>query len=185
METLVLDQSYQPVGRVTWQRAITLLFMGKIEIVSEYEDREIRSVTFSMKMPSVVRFVNAVRRRKQAVRFSRQNIYIRDSGRCQYCGQHVEMHDSTYDHVVPRSQGGKTCWENIVIACGGNGGCNSKKGNRTPAQAGMKLLKVPVRPRQLPTRVTLTWSKSMPLTWRQFFTDQAYWMGALDTDEEL
>ena len=65
METLVLDQSYLPVARCPWQRAVTLLFLGKVEVVEEYEDQEIRSVTFSIKMPSVVRFVNAIRRKKK------------------------------------------------------------------------------------------------------------------------
>src|SRR4051812_11836 len=111
METLVLSASYEPVARVSWQRAISLVFGGKVEVVEEYEDREVRSITFAIKMPSVVRFLKSVRGRKRAVKFSRENVYARDLGKCQYCNGKVQRHESTYDHVVPRAQGGKTQWE--------------------------------------------------------------------------
>ena len=86
METLVLNPGYEPVARVPWQRAITLLFLGKVEIVEEYEDREIRSVTVDFKMPSIVRLLRALRGATQGITFSRENVYARDGGRCQYCG---------------------------------------------------------------------------------------------------
>lgn len=130
METLVLNAGYQPVARITWQRAITLLFLGKVEVIDEYEDRTIRSVSFEVKMPSVVRFLRMLTRRKPVVRFSRENVFARDQGQCQYCGTRLTRAESTYDHVVPRSQGGRTNWENIVIACVP---CNQRKGGRTPA----------------------------------------------------
>jgi 5-methylcytosine-specific restriction endonuclease McrA len=180
--TLLLSQGYEPLGAVPWQRAVTLIFAGKAEVVEEYEDHEIHSVTMAIKMPSVVRFLNAVRRRKQTPKFSRQNIHTRDQQRCQYCGRKVPLHEATYDHVLPRRLGGKTCWDNVVIACGGANGCNSRKGGRTPEQAGMRLLKLPVRPRQLTMKLTLMWNKSMPVGWRQFLADRAYWNGTLDTD---
>lgn len=178
-ETLVLDACYVPIDRVNWKRAITLIFMGKCEVVQEYEDREIRSVTFSIKMPSIIRFLKAMRSKKKIVKFSRENIYLRDHGKCQYCGSDVPRPASTYDHVVPRAQGGVTSWDNIVIACMP---CNQKKGCRTPAQAKMKLLSVPVRPKKLPNHmhVTIQWDPSMPLAWRDILTSITYWNTALE-----
>jgi len=145
METLVLSTGYEPVARVSWQRAINLLFLGKVEVVEEYEDRLVRSVTFAVKMPSVIRFLRAVRNRKRAIKFSRENVYARDHGRCQYCNARVSRQDATYDHVVPRAQGGHTTWENVVICCFS---CNQRKGGRTPPQAGMSLLSTPVKPKR-------------------------------------
>lgn len=179
METLVLNPGYEPVARVPWQRAVTLLFLGKVEVVEEYEDREIRSVTFVVKMPSVVRLFRALRGSKRAIKFSRENVYARDGGKCQYCGAGVRRDEITYDHVVPRALGGRTTWENIVIACVS---CNGKKGGRTPEQAGMKLRSTPVRPKKLPEsfRITFTFRKGMPASWRNWIRDVAYWTSELD-----
>ncbi len=179
METLVLDASYIPVARCHWQRALTLLFMGKVEVVEEYEDREIRSVTMVIKMPSVVRFLRAVRSKKKAIKFSRGNIYSRDKGMCQYCGCKVPMATFTYDHVTPKAQGGLTEWTNVVVACGP---CNQKKGNRTPAQANMKLLSIPVRPKKLPDQihVTIQWRVGDPISWRDWLASHHYWNSELD-----
>jgi 5-methylcytosine-specific restriction endonuclease McrA len=158
METLVLNPSYQPVARIPWQRAITLLFLGKVEIVEAYEDRTIRSVSFEVKMPSVIRFFRLVTRRKPVIRFSRENVYARDTGRCQYCRLRVTRSEATYDHIVPRSQGGKTNWENIVTA--------------------------PVRPTKLPDimRLTFTFQKGMPPTWKTWLRDLTYWHGSLEEE---
>jgi len=179
METLVLNPGYEPVARVPWQRAVTLLFLGKVEIVEEYEDREIRSVTFVFKMPSVVRLLRALRGAKKGIKFSRENVYARDGGRCQYCGARVRRDAITYDHVVPRALGGKTTWDNIVTACVD---CNQKKGGTTPEQAGMKLRFTPVKPRKLPEtfRITLTFRKGMPESWRAFLRDYSYWNSELE-----
>ncbi len=179
METLVLSAGYEPVARVHWQRAVALLFLGKVEVVEEYDDKEIRSITFTLKMPSVVRFLRAIRGRRKAVKFSRQNVYARDGARCQYCHVKVARHEATYDHVVPRAHGGKTTWENIVIACMR---CNQKKGGRTPAQANMKLRTLPVRPKKLPEVLSLTFSfqPGMPDSWRAWLRDVAYWNTELE-----
>lgn len=181
METLVLNATWQPVARITWQRAITLLFRGKVEIVEEYEDKTIRSVTFEVKMPSVVRFVRMVKRRKPVIRFSRENVFARDQGECQYCHRKVTRPEATYDHVLPRSQGGGTHWENIVIACVP---CNQKKGGRTPDQARMKLAKAPVKPTWLPDsfRLTFAFHKGMPASWGNWLRDMTYWHGSLEED---
>lgn len=180
MDTLVLSPGYEAVARVPWQRAVALLFKGVVEIVEEYEDREIRSVTFSIKMPSVVRFLRSIRNRRKAVKFSRENVYARDGGKCAYCTKKVPRHEATYDHVLPRTQGGQTTWENVVIACVP---CNQRKGGRTPEQAGMQLRSRPHRPKQLPDmRITVVWRKGMPESWRSFCTDFAYWNGELEND---
>lgn len=185
METLVLDSSYQPVDKVPWQRAITLYFQGKVEIVEEYSNQDLRSVTFAIKMPSVVRFFKALRGKRKVVKFSRENVYTRDKGRCQYCGNAVARAEFTYDHVLPRSQGGKTEWTNIVCSCVP---CNQKKQNRTPEKAGMRLHNVPVKPKKLPETVhlTFTWREGMPDTWRSWLRDavrdMTYWHGELDQE---
>lgn len=181
METLVLNASYEPVARVPWQRAITLLFSGKVEVVEEYDNRTVRSVSFELKMPSVVRFLRYLKRRKPVVRFSRENVYARDEGRCQYCRRPVTRAEATYDHVVPRAQGGHTCWENIVISCVG---CNQRKGGRTPEQARMALTKPPVKPSRLPDvlKITFTFQKGMPDSWKSWLRDLTYWHGSLDED---
>lgn len=178
METLILSAAYEPMEIVSWQRAMTLYFMNKVEIVEEYDDKAIRTVAIELKMPSIVRFVRAMKNRR-AIKFSRQNVWARDKGRCQYCNVKTPRHEATYDHVLPRAQGGLTRWENVVIACVT---CNQKKGNRTPEQARMKLLSIPVKPSNLPNGVgmTVTYMKGMPLTWTQFLVDRSYWDGELE-----
>lgn len=179
METLVLNRGYEPIARVPWQRAVTLLFRGKVEVVEEYEDRDIRSVTIIFKMPSVVRLIRALGRTRRNLKFSRENVYARDAGKCQYCERRVPRHEVTYDHVVPRSRGGHTTWENIVIACLA---CNQHKGGRTPEQAGMKLRCTPVKPKKLREtfRITLTIDKGMPESWKNWLRAYAYWNTELD-----
>ena len=181
METLVLTASYEPVARVSWKRAVTLIYDGKVEVIEEYEDRFIRSVTVEIKMPSVIRFLRAVRNRKKTPKFSRENVYARDNGRCQYCAKKVARYEATYDHVVPRALGGKTKWENVVIACVP---CNQKKGARLAADAGMRLSSVPCRPKKLADvlRVTITFQKGMPHSWKQWLRDFSYWNGELEND---
>jgi 5-methylcytosine-specific restriction endonuclease McrA len=172
--TLLLDQSYRPVKVIPWQRAITLLFLNKVEIIEEY-DHEIRSTSVVFKMPAVARLIRAFKRPKKPVKFSRVNIYSRDQWCCQYCGTQFKMSDLTYDHVVPRAQGGKTTWENIVSSCSD---CNTKKGGRTPAQAGMPLKKKPVRPTWVPAVQVVVSKDSCPQAWR----DYLYWTVALEED---
>ena len=179
METLVLSASYEPVARISWQRAITLLFLGKVEVVEEYDDKVIRTVAIQIRMPSVIRFLRALRGRKRAIKFSRENVYARDKGACQYCGLKVPRHEATYDHVTPRAQGGTTHWGNVVIACVP---CNQRKGGRTPEQANMVLRSQPAKPKNLPetARFAFTYEKGMPLSWKAWLRDVAYWHGELD-----
>jgi 5-methylcytosine-specific restriction endonuclease McrA len=172
--TLVLSQGYEPLKIVSWQRAITLLFLGKVEVIEEY-DRNIKTTSLVIKIPAVVRLLAAIRRHKQPVKFSRVNIYGRDKYTCQFCGAKQSIGELTYDHVVPRSQGGKTTWTNIVTACEP---CNRKKANRTPEQANMRLLAQPVQPKAMPVLVVTVNKESMPDAWR----DYLYWTGELEHD---
>ncbi len=171
-QVLLLNMTYEPLHVISWRRAIRLLTLGKVEVLEE-SDTEIRSMTFVIRLPSVVRLLRLVRRSPQPVRFSRQNIYVRDGFRCQYCGRRRAMEELTYDHVVPRAQGGRTDWENIVTACVE---CNARKGGRTPAGAGMRLLRAPGRPAWLPAvQITVRW-RNAPEAWR----DYLYWNVTLD-----
>lgn len=178
METLVLNASYEPLYRTTFEKAINLIFDGKAEVVEEYEDAWLRSVNFTIKMPSVVRLIQYVRAKRRGVRLNRANVYQRDQGRCQYCELRVLMKDFTYDHVIPRSQGGQTTWENVVVCCVP---CNQKKGGRTPAQAKMRLKKAPIHPTNLFAgnsnilMFNFTYEKGMPISWKKFLRDVAYW----------
>lgn len=179
-QTLVLDSGYQAVGTVSWQRAITLLWEGKVEVVEEYSNREVRSVTITLKMPSVIRFLKTIRGRRRLVKFSRENVLARDCSQCQYCGIYCSRQDATYDHVIPRAKGGQTTWDNVVICCVP---CNQKKGGRTPEQAGMKLLTIPVKPKTLQSvRFNVMYIKSMPPEWKTWVRDVQYWNGELDNN---
>lgn len=175
-QTLVLDQSYAPVKVISWQRALTLLFQNKVEILESY-DNEVCSPTFVIKIPAVVRLLRAFKKFRKPVKFSRVNIYARDRYKCQYCGEEKPISELTYDHVIPRSQGGTTIWGNIVTACSE---CNAYKANRTPEQAKMKLLSKPKRPEWVPALTITVNRKSMPEAWR----DYLYWTGELESDED-
>lgn len=172
LSTLLLDQSYQAVAAISWQRAVTLLTLGKVEVIEEYEDHELRSRTWVIKMPAVVRLVNRFRRSKQKVKFSRTNILARDGWKCQYCKCKLTTDTVTYDHVVPKSRGGKTCWENIVSSCSP---CNCKKANKTPQEAKMKLRKQPVMPKWVPV-FSISTKGSIPDQWASYL----YWMSELE-----
>lgn len=166
--TLLLNSSFEPLQIITWQRAITLLWTDKVEVVEEH-DEEIHSVSFSMKIPSVLRMLVPVRlRRKAPVKFTRLNIFTRDGFTCQYCAQKFQTEELTFDHVKPVAQGGTKTWENIVTACVP---CNSKKEGRTPEQAGMKLLKKPKQPVWSQVVTVTLGLRKMPETW----SDYLYW----------
>lgn len=166
MRTLVLDQGYQPHGIVTWQKAISLLYVGKVDVVEEYAD-VIRSVSMAMKMPAVIRLRRAMRHRPYRLKFSRLNVMRRDGFSCQYCRTKAPVGELTYDHVVPRAQGGRTCWENIVTACRE---CNHAKADRTPKQAGMPLAKTPVRPTWLPAGGVEVDERRVPDSWKSWLS---------------
>jgi len=165
--TLLLDQSFQPLATISWQKAFTLIMLEKAEMIETYEDRKIHGVNRDFDMPAVARILHRIRRPKKIVRFSRQNVLARDKWECQYCRQRKDLKELTYDHVVPRSQGGKTAWTNIVTCCRD---CNSKKGGRTPAQAGMTLLSKPNHPAWIPIFI-IPMEDSIPSEWKEYI----YW----------
>jgi 5-methylcytosine-specific restriction endonuclease McrA len=175
-QTLLLNATYEPLKVVDWRKAVTLWCQGKVEVISVY-DREIRGVTFSMKLPSVIRLLRRIRikRRLDHVPFSRANIYARDRHSCQYCGKPFPGSELTFDHVVPVAQGGRKDWENIVSCCIA---CNRRKGGRTPAQAGMTLIRPPKRPARSPgSAIHITFGlRNAPESWR----DYVYWNVELD-----
>ena len=181
MEVLVLDVGMQAHSRISWQDAIVKLLVDRtVRVIDEYEDKTISTVSWTVKMPSVICLMKPVKK-KQAVKFSRHGIYMRDKGRCQYCGVKVSMREMQYEHVIPRAQGGKTCWENIVVSCLID---NQRKGGRTPEQAGMRLLSKPVRPKSLPQRndFDLMYKPGMPDAWATYLRSAVYWDGALDEE---
>jgi 5-methylcytosine-specific restriction endonuclease McrA len=173
-QTLLLNATYEPLKVVHWQKAITLWCQGKVEIIASH-DREIRAVSFSVKLPSVIRLLRYVRIKKRFdyVPFSRANIYARDGYTCQYCSHLYPTQELTFDHVVPVSQGGRKDWENIVTCCVS---CNRRKGGRTPEEARMRLVRPPRRPDSAPAiRITIG-LRNAPDSWR----DYLYWNLELD-----
>lgn len=165
--TLLLNASFQPLKVISWQRAVTLLFLGKAEVVDVY-DNEIRSVSIVIKMPAVVRLLRYVRLTKQRPPLTRLNLLARDGFHCQYCGRELSYSEATIDHVKPRSQGGLTTWENVVTACPP---CNRHKGGKTPQQARMALLRDPFEPEWLPV-ITLKFRRHVPKSWRLFLGEE-------------
>jgi 5-methylcytosine-specific restriction endonuclease McrA len=140
--TLLLNTTFEPLGVVSWRKAITLVFLGKVEIVREY-DKEIHGVSSTFRQPSIIRLRRFVRNNHSNVKFSRRNIFLRDNHTCQYCGRTLDPKHLTCDHIVPRSRGGVTEWSNIVTSCTR---CNVKKGNRLPDEVDMYPRKRPSRP---------------------------------------
>ena len=130
--------SYYPLSLWPWQTAIKAMFLERVDVVACYE-REVRSATVALRLPSVIALKQFVKP-SQFPAFTRFNLFLRDRFACQYCGHGREL---TFDHVVPRAQGGRTTWENVVTACAP---CNLKKGGRTPQQAHMPLHVEPLRP---------------------------------------
>ncbi len=182
MDTLVLSHTWEPINQISWKDAVLAVLGDRnVEVIEEYEDRMVRSVTFEMKMPAVIRYLAKKTGKRRGVRFSRENVYTRDKGRCQYCAKKVSRPEATYDHVVPRAQGGLTRWDNIVIACVP---CNQRKGGRTPEQAGVRLLTQPQKPKYLPETLRLTFTrKTVPGQWRNYLQSVVYMHGALESDE--
>lgn len=137
---LVLNQSYQPLNVCQVRRAIVLILNGTAEVI-EPNSSVIRSPSFSMISPSVVRLDHMVKQRRPQAKLTRRRVFIRDQYTCQYCGK--QTRELTLDHLTPRHLGGKHRWDNIVSACKV---CNQRKAGRSPKEAGMKLLRKPFQP---------------------------------------
>lgn len=165
-KVLLLNSSYEPVHIVTWQKALQLLYLGKVDVLEESHEIA-RSITISIKIPIVLRLRRYIKisHRKSLVRFSRLNVLLRDSYQCQYCSYIPSRQNLTLDHVIPVSQGGRRTWENIVTSCIK---CNQIKGGRTPDQAGMKLLKKPKAPKNF-SHTSLFWGiTQFPESWKTY-----------------
>ena len=143
-QVLLLNQSYEPLQICNMRRAIILIFLGKAHSVEQYDD-EIRSVSYSMQMPAVIRIYNYINLPRNSIVLTRKNILKRDSLSCQYCG--TKNSPLTVDHITPKVKGGKDSWENLTTACVS---CNNKKGNRTLREANLRLLSKP----RVPSRIT-------------------------------
>lgn len=190
---LVLNRLYQPVNITTVRRAFILLYQGAAlaidkqfqtfnfedwsELSAEVHDRDvIHTVSRTIKIPRVIILQLYDRLPRLHLRFSRQNIYLRDRLTCQYCGERFSRSDLNLDHVVPRSRGGRTTWENVVCSCIP---CNLRKGGRTPQEAKMKLLKIPTRPAWSPFEKAA--GELLHEAWAPFLNlaDASYWHAEL------
>lgn len=184
---LVLNRYYQPVHVTSVKRAFSLLYQGVAKAIDaqyrlyEFDDWAalsatndcITTINRTIRVPRVLVLSAYDHLPRGRVRFSRLNIYARDADTCQYCGKNLPRTELNLDHVMPRCEGGKTTWENVVCSCVP---CNLKKGGRTPEQAGMKLLKKPVRPRWTP----LFRGATRKVTYREWLpflhlADASYW----------
>ncbi|WGL60356.1 HNH endonuclease [Pigmentibacter sp. JX0631] len=166
-KVLVLDSRYEPVKIVTMELGFVLLYAGRVTSIMDSE-RQIQGVAKTWKVPWIVR-LNGCRPRTKRLngpRFSRQNVYLRDGFRCQYCMSQGGASTLTLDHLLPSAKGGKTTWENIVTACKT---CNMKKGSKTIEELGIKLQRPPSKPQLHPTalfplRYGIT-TKNAPQAW--------------------
>lgn len=183
--TLVLNRNWQPVNVATVARSLVMLWNESARVVDPHDFRLydwadwsqlapsegelfIRAVNARFRVPEVITLARYDRLPTAAVAFSRRNVFKRDHYACQYCGVQPGGEELSIDHVLPRSQGGTSTWENCVLACVA---CNKVKADRTPSQAGMKLRKQPVRPQWKPLYAVhqvriASWSK---------FVSEAYW----------
>lgn len=162
--TLLLAPYYVPLKILRWQDAIKMIYEETAEVVVEY-DEEVRSPSVTWKMPAVIRLRKLAPRGKNAVKFSRQNVYARDGYRCQYCGHEFPVSKLSYDHVVPKSAGGRREWKNIVASCRP---CNLRKADRTCDEAGMWPLRMPTVPKTLPIHGPTIDPETAPEEWQDF-----------------
>ena len=192
---LVLNRLYMAIRVVSARRAFNLLVKNLAEVVSvenntylsydiaswlevsqlkaqfEREQHDfVRTVRFEIAVPRIIRLLGYDRLPKQDVKLNRRNIYARDHAMCQYCGKKFSTQELSLDHVIPRSHGGKTTWDNLVCACVY---CNARKGGRTPHQAHMHLLKAPMKPKRNPV-INLRLGSDKYASWKHFL-DHAYW----------
>jgi 5-methylcytosine-specific restriction endonuclease McrA len=163
---LVLNATFEPINVCTVRRAAVLLLKEKAEIV-EHASWELRSENLSLPRPVVIRLVTYVKvpRDTHRRKITRRAVFARDRWTCQYCGSRSNL---TVDHVVPRSKGGASSWENIVTSCAP---CNRRKGNALPRHAGMSLRHVPRTPN--PQVFIHVASPTIPIAWRAYLADAA------------
>lgn len=170
--------SYYPLSVWSWQDAIKALFRGSVNVVSEY-DKVIRSPDIEMKLPSVLALKEYIPLTR-APAFTRFNVFLRDKWSCQYCATEHKTHELTFDHVIPRSKGGRTNWENIVASCRR---CNTSKGNMMPREAKMFPVKTPRQPSVFELRNN--GRKFPPNFLHESWGDFLYWDTELQEDEGI
>ncbi len=141
LPVLLLNQNYEPLTILRLRRAITLLILGKVDLIENEDGRTLHSVTLTYPVPSVIRLRYYVRIHRKEISLTKKNIIKRDDHQCQYCGRRTGV--MTTDHIIPKAMGGDDSWENLVCACLE---CNNRKGNRSIGKAGMRLIKKPKRP---------------------------------------
>lgn len=149
LKVLLLNVGYEPLRIIGWQTAITMAYLDKVEVLAEYSVLA-RSQHEVWNIPAVIRLFKKPHHYLPLVKLTREHLFTRDGFRCGYCNEVFKPRDLTYDHVIPRSRGGKLSWTNIITCCIG---CNQKKGNRTPKEAGMNLHKIPEKPKWFPQLV--------------------------------
>jgi len=190
---LVLNSVYQAVQVTGVQRAFRLFCAGRARAIAPdfttysfenwcnlpagVDDDVIHTPRRAIRIPRVIQLLHYDRVPRREVRFTRRNIFFRDRNRCQYCGRVFPQRELNLDHVVPLSRGGTSSWENVVCACIA---CNGRKGNRTPVEAGMMLVRVPRRPSGHPV-LRAGWIGPQYDEWRTFL-DVAYWNVELSED---
>lgn len=162
--TLLLNATFEPISILSWRKAITLIYLGKVEVLKEYE-REIRGVSVTIRQPAVIRLLTLVKSNHGNVKFSRRNIFFRDGHTCQYCGERFDAKRLTCDHLIPKSRGGITEWTNIVTSCTG---CNLKKGDKLPDEVKMYPRKRPSRPNGFYIFMLNVGIKTPPDYWRDY-----------------
>lgn len=181
VNVLVLNRLWQAIQITSARRAFTLMYVGRaraldvdysthdweewLERSGDADDREfVRGVGWRMAVPRVVQLVGYDRIPRTRVKFTRANIYLRDRYRCQYCGRRGRPGELNIDHLIPRSRGGESSWENVVVACIP---CNRRKGDHMPEEAGMYPVRTPRRPRWHPT-VNLQLGGRLHPEWQPF-----------------
>ncbi|MCI4661266.1 MAG: HNH endonuclease [Neomegalonema sp.] len=162
--------SYFPLSLWCWQDAVKAVFLGRVDIVAEY-DHEVRSPSQAIKLPSVIALRDYVKPALYPA-FTRFNLFLRDEFSCQYCSKGGEM---TFDHVIPRSKGGKTSWQNVVAACPS---CNLRKGNMSLSKSGLSLNRKPFRPTAI--QLQNIGRRFPPNHLHETWTDYLYWDAELD-----
>ncbi len=192
--TLVLNRSWVAITTTSVRQAVTLVCRGAAKFIEpqtckahDFEswsdlavsanEPQLRTVRLRIRLPEVIVLTQSDCMPRRTVPFSRRNLYRRDSYRCQYCGKHRPTCELSIDHVIPRSRGGKTTWENCVLSCIP---CNVRKGNRPMEEASMSLVSQPSRPRWSPYLAVTTANRRA--SWAQFVSEQ-YWNVELDHDE--
>jgi 5-methylcytosine-specific restriction endonuclease McrA len=136
---LVLNATYEPINICAARRALVLVLKG-VARAEENQPRFIKSPSMTMSIPSVIRLLEFRHIPRQSRALSRKNILMRDRNTCQYCGQVAPPNELTLDHVIPRSRGGQSTWENLVACCKE---CNHRKGNSTPPESDLRLIREP------------------------------------------